>query len=115
LKRLLTFALGLQKESSMSKTDLDPWRVIRSFLSKLRTYDVPDVIDRAGLAVDWTITEKQDYSHATRWSAYRPRIDAAYETLSSDDDRLRVAFFVARELAGRELAEEMNEALKEIG
>ena len=99
----------------MSKTDLDPWRVIRSFLSKLRTYDVPDVIDRAGLAVDWTITEKQDYSHATRWAAYRPRIDAAYETLSSDDDRLRVTFFVARELAGRELVEEMNEALQEIG
>ena len=94
---------------------LNPWRVIRSFLSRLRSYDVPDIIDRAGLAVDWSLTEKQDYSHATRWTAYRPRIDAAYESLSSDDDRLRVAFFVARELADRGLAQELNEALREIG
>jgi len=84
----------------MSRKDLDPWRVIRSFLSRLLSYDVPDMIDHAGLAVDWTITEKQDYSHAMRWAAYRPRIDAAYEPLTRDDDRLRVAFFVARELGG---------------
>lgn len=101
--------------SPMSKTDLDPWRVVRSFLSRLRSYDIPDIIDRAGLAVDWTITEKQDYSHVTRWNAYRPRIDAAYESLASDDDRLRVAFFVARELAQRDLLEELNQALREIG
>jgi hypothetical protein len=99
----------------MSRTELDPWRVIRSFLASLRSYDVPDVIDRAGLAVDWTITERQDHSHAMRLAAYRPRIDAAYESLISDDDRLRVAFFVARELAGKGLVEQMNRALREVG
>jgi hypothetical protein len=76
----------------MFRGDLDPWRVIRSFLSKLRSYDVPDIIDRAGLAVDWTLHPRQDSTHATRWAAYRPRIDAAYESLRSDDDRLRIAF-----------------------
>jgi hypothetical protein len=99
----------------MFRGDLDPWRVIRSFLSKLRSYDVPDIIDRAGLAVDWTLHPRQDSTHATRWAAYRPRIDAAYESLRSDDDRLRIAFSVARELAERGLADEMNQALKEVG
>jgi PLD-like domain len=99
----------------MEKGDLDPWRVIRSVLSRLRSYDVPDVLDRTGLPVDWSLTERQDYSHATRWAAYRPRIDRAYQSLTSDEERLRVAFIVARELAERGLGDELSAALKEIG
>jgi len=67
------------------------------------------------LTVDWTLAEKQDHSNATRWSAYRPRIDLAYDALSNDDDRLRVAFIVGRELAQRGLATEINAGLGEIG
>jgi hypothetical protein len=99
----------------MSKTDLDPWRVIRSFLADIDSRAVPDIIDRAGLAVDWTLTQRQDYSHSYRWSAYRPRIDAAYEALQSDEDRLRIAFFVASTLSERGLQQKLNEALRKIG
>lgn len=97
------------------KVELDPWRVLRSFLAKVNSRDVPDLIDRAGLHVDWNLSEKQEYSHSTRWAAYRPRIDAAYESLPLDDDRLRVAFIVAGELATRRLGTEINAALVQIG
>jgi len=99
----------------VSKGELDPWRVIRSFLARIDSRAVPDVVDRAGLTVDWTLTDREDYSHSYRWAAYRPRIDAAYEALQSDDDRLRIAFIVAGELSKRDLQKEMNEALREIG
>ena len=99
----------------MTKVELDPWRVLRSFLAKVNSRDVPDVIDRAGLRVDWDLSEKQDYSHSTRWATYRPRIDAAYESLPSDEDRLRVAFIVASDLATRRLGAEIDAALTQIG
>ncbi|MFZ2634017.1 MAG: hypothetical protein WA081_15580 [Desulfosalsimonadaceae bacterium] len=99
----------------MLKTDLDPWRVIRSFLAEVDSRAVPDIVDRAGLAVDWTLTEHQDYSHSYRWSAYRPRIDSAYEALQSDDDRLRIAFIVTNDLSKRGLQQKLNEALQKIG
>jgi len=99
----------------MDKAELDPWRVIRGFLSKVRSYDVPDIVDRSGLVVDWNISDRENYSHITRWAAYRPRIDAAYDALSDDDDRLRVAFTIAREVFKRGLGEELDAALKEIG
>jgi hypothetical protein len=50
-----------------------------------------------------------------RWHAYRPRIDSAYDALASEGDRLRVAFFVAKELANRGLADELNKCLQKIG
>ena len=94
---------------------LDPWRVIRSFLGRINSREVPYVTDRAGLVVNWTLTAREDYSHSMRWAAYRPRIDAAYTELESDDDRLRVAFIVAGELSRRGLAGDLNAALAEIG
>jgi len=102
-------------ESEMLKTDFDPWRVIRSFLAEIDSRTVPDIIDRSGMAVDWTLTGHQDYSHSYRWSAYRPRIDAAYQALRSDDDRLRVAFIVACDLSGRGLQLKIDDALRKIG
>ena len=99
----------------MTKVKLDPCRVLRSFLARVNSREVPDVIDRAGLHVDWNLSEKQDGTHSTRWAAYRPRIDGAYESLPSDEDRLRVAFIVAGELAARHLGAEINAALVQIG
>lgn len=100
----------------MLKTDLDPWRVLRSFVSDVtNSYEIPNIIDKAGLAVNWQLTPREDGSHTTRRAAYRPRIDEAYNALSSEDDRLRVTFIVARELAKRGYAENLNEALNAIG
>lgn len=96
-------------------SDLNPWPVLRSFLLGLSSYDVPEVVDRAGLTVDWTLTDKENYSHKTRLAAYRPRIDAAYQSLSNTDDRLRVAYVVTQELAKRASTDELNEALRKIG
>jgi len=84
----------------MTKDELDPWRVLRSFLSRPRSRDVPDIIDRTGLRVDWTLTEEQDSTN---------------EALASDDDRLRVAFIVASELARRDLGDDITQALRQIG
>jgi hypothetical protein len=67
------------------------------------------------LTVDWGLSEREDYSHSTRWAAYRPRIDVAYSALDSNDGQLRIAFIVAGELSKRDLQSELNEALHAIG
>ncbi len=101
---------GLAKPS-----ELNPWPLVRSFLLRLSSYEVPEIMDRAGLIVDWILTEKENYSHKTRIAAYRCRIDAAYQSLSNNDNRLRVAYIVTRELANRGSTSELNDALREIG
>jgi len=97
------------------QTALHPWPVVRGFLLRFDSYDVPEVIDRAGLIVDWQLTEKEDHSHKTRLAAYRPRIDRAYQSLPTEEDRLRVAYIVAREISDRVPVEELNNSLREIG
>jgi len=94
---------------------LHPWPVVRGFLLQSDSYDVPKVIDRTGLVVDWRLTEKQDYSHKTRLAAYRARIDTAYQNLPSEEDRLRVAYIVAREISDRISVDELNNSLRDIG
>jgi hypothetical protein len=100
----------------MLKTELDPWRVIRGVVFDMdNAREIPGVVDRAGLQVDWTLTGAQDWSHATRKAAYRPRIDTAYDALPREEDRLRVTFIVAKELAERGFTDRMNDALGAIG
>ncbi len=113
--QLLGSALSEPEEDSARRSDLNPWPVIRGLLLRLSSYDVPGVIDQAGLIVDWSVTERENHSHSTRLAAYRPRIDTAYHGLSTDDDRLRVAYIVAREIATRGAAAELNQALRDIG
>jgi hypothetical protein len=96
------------------RTEIDPWRVICSCLFELSSSDIPDIIDRAGLRVDWSLTEKQDYSHSYRKAAYRPRINSAYEALSQED-QLRVVYVVASELAKRGFEDKLNSGLEQIG
>lgn len=97
------------------RSDLNPWPVVRSFLLNLSSNYVPEVIDRAGLTVDWSLTDKQNYSHKTRLAEYRPRIDTAYLALTNDSDRLRVAYIVTQELAKHGPTDELNDALVKIG
>ena len=92
---------------------LDPWRVILGCLFELDSYDIPAVIDRTGMVVVWTLTDRQDYSHKYRRAAYRPRIDEAYQVLSKDD-RLRVSFVVVAELVERGMGEKLDTALRQI-
>jgi hypothetical protein len=113
--QLLDSALSQPTRGAAKPSDLNPWPVVRGFLLRVSSYEVPGIIDRAGLTVDWTLTEKENYSHKTRLAAYRPRIDTAYQFLSNNDDRLRVAYIVTRELASRGSTDELKGALLEIG
>lgn len=97
----------------MEREDLDPWRVLLHHLFGIDSREIPRILDRAGLAVDWNLSEKEDYSTKTRLAAYRPRIVAAYEALSQDN-KLRVAYIVAEALI-RAAAEDLDRDLRHIG
>jgi len=107
-----------QEDTENTKQDqsaLHPWPIVRGFLLRFDSYDVPGVIDRAGLTVDWQLTERENYSHKTRLAAYRGRIDKAFQELPTEEDRLRVTYIVAREVSSQVPVEELNNALREIG
>ena len=97
----------------MGREDLDPWRIVLHHLFGTDSREIPKVLDRAGLAVDWSLSEKEDYSAKTRLAAYRPRIVAAYEALT-DDSKLRVAYIVVEALSGS-AAEGLARDLQNIG
>ena len=59
----------------MSKAKLDLWRVICAHLFNIDSYSIPGIIDNTGMAVDWSLTDRQDYSDNYRKNAYRPRIN----------------------------------------
>jgi hypothetical protein len=98
----------------MNSSSLHPWPVLRGLLLELTSYEVPKVVDRAGLIADWTLSSQKDYSDKMRIAAYRPRIDAAYEQLQ-DEEKVRVAYIIAGELANRGLGEKMDSSLRAIG
>ena len=102
------------KDRGMQKSELDPWRVICGHLFELDSYYIPEIIDKTGMPVNWTLTEREDGSHTYRKAAYRSRINAAYESLS-EQDRLRVAHIVASELSDRGHADTLNATLEKIG
>lgn len=97
-----------------STSELDPWQVILGHLFELDSYYIPQIIEKAGMTVDWSLTEREDYSHKYRKATYRPRINSAYNLLS-EQDRLRVAYIVASELSKGEGAEIVNANLEKIG
>jgi len=98
----------------MKSSNLHPWPVIRGILLELSSYDVPKVVDRAGLKVNWALTTQENYSDKMRIAAYRPRIDAVYDGLSVDE-QLRVSYVVASELALRGHEEKLDTTLQAIG
>jgi hypothetical protein len=98
----------------MNSSSLHPWPVLRGLLLELSSYEVPKVVDHAGFMVDWALSSQQDYSDKMRIAAYRPRIDAAYEQLQ-EEEKVRVAYIIAGELADRGLGEKMDASLRAIG
>jgi len=102
------------QDKTSSKSELDPWQVILGHLFELDSYDIPQIIEKTGMTVDWSLTDREDYSHKLRKKAYRSRINSAYNLLS-EQDRLRVAYIVASELSERGRAEIINANLEKIG
>lgn len=98
----------------MRPFELHPWRVLRSVVLDLNSYEVPKVIDRAGINVDWALTTQKDYSDKMRIAAYRPKIDSAYDELN-EEARLRAAFIVTDELVKRGHSGQLDSALRAIG
>ena len=97
----------------LMRDELDPWRVILTSLFELDSYDIPQIIDKSGMTVDWTLTERENYSNKYRKDAFRPRINESYDALSKDN-RLRVAYIVTEELINHGLEEKLNSALARI-
>ena len=97
-----------------SKSVLDPWRILLSHLMALDSYDIPGIIDRTGMVLDWSLTERENYSHKYRRDALRPRIITAYNSLPPDD-QLRVSHAIAAELSKTGRTDEINNDLKRIG
>lgn len=97
-----------------AKNALDPFRAIISVING------SDMLRRAasaaGLRVDLTLNERDDYSHETRIRALTPRIFVAYDALN-DDDRLVAAQAVFSAIAARDqgVADRVVEALARIG
>lgn len=90
------------------------WRVITSCLfDNVSSHDIPQVIDGAGLSVDWSLTDRENYSHTYRKNAYRPRINTAFETKASSD-QIRICCSVAEELVRREFTDPLNAVLGRI-
>lgn len=46
-----------------SKSELDPWQVILGHLFDLDSYLIPQIIGKAGMAVDWSLTKRESFSH----------------------------------------------------
>ncbi len=105
--------MSLPSNEGNARRQLEPWPVILACLFDLDSGEISQIIDAIGLVVDWSLNEKQDYSHNSRKIAYRPRIHQAYEALD-EEDRLRAAFIACKELAVRNLAEKLNDNLQRI-
>lgn len=97
-----------------TKSDLDPWRIICGHLFEIDSYYIPELVDKTGMEVDWSLTDRQNYSHKYRKAAYRPRIDFAYQSLSTDD-QLRVSYTIVAELAKMGNIDALDNDLKRIG
>ncbi len=98
----------------MNSSSLHPWPVLRGLLLELSVHEIPKVVDRAGLMVDWTLSSKRQYDDRMRIDAYRPRIDTAYEQLH-EEEKFRVEYIIVSELASRGLGERMDASLRAIG
>jgi len=98
----------------MTKTELDPWRVICGNLFEIDSYHIPQIIEKTGMEINWSLTDKENYSHKYRKDAFRPRINSAYNSLTNED-KLRVAYIVASELDERGYTDALNDNLEKIG
>lgn len=94
--------------------ELDPWRVICNELFNLSHYEIPHIIDKTGLVVNWHLAQPEDVSENTRKKTYRPRINAAYDALNKNA-KLRVAHITSYELNKYGRAEALGVNLKSIG
>ena len=103
--------------SKQRATQLEAWPAILGALFDAASSDaIISVIDGAGLVVDWTVTEKESFSHNTRKRAYRPRVQAAFVKLDFEDQKAVLAV-ISGQLAFRFPAyiQDLTKRLRHIG
>ena len=88
------------EDQSRQHSGLHPWGVITALTFGLPSDEIVEIMSFAGLQVDWSLNEKESYSHGTRKRVYRPRVDAAFSELN-DSEKLRVAWVVSSEVTRR--------------
>ena len=96
---------------------LDPSATVLATLFDAASSDtVVSVVAGAGLAVDWSLTEKQDYSHKTRKREDFPRIAKVLGELP-EEDRAKALTAIARRAIELKLtdADVLNENLAAVG
>ena len=97
-------------------SNFDPWGPISSILFELDSDSVQSIIERAGIAPDWSLTKEQAYSHRTRNRAFRGKINKIYHNLYPDDKELFI-INVAKGIIGvkSEHRDTISELLQNIG
>jgi nucleoside phosphorylase len=97
--------------------DLDPAGPILAVLFGTPSSDtVIEVIDRAGLHIDWTLNGRQSYSHKTRKREYRTRVGGALDRLSAVE-RTKCLSHITGHLLERQLTDvdQLNRMLASTG
>lgn len=101
-----------QVGSSLHPLDVALSIVFRDFNSQ----DIQQLIDSLGISIDWSLTEKQDYSHQTRKRVYRQRLSKVCISLD-EPSRINISVLIFRFLLekGKGLSGEVEEQLSNIG
>jgi predicted nucleotide-binding protein len=96
--------------------ELDPWGPILSVLFEDGSSDfILGVLQRAGVPIDFKLSEQENYSHTTRKRAYQRRLGTVHSKLDRDL-QLRLSQSLARILAtSEERSRQLNDALSEVG
>ncbi len=94
---------------------LNPLPIALSILSSLNSDEFLQIVQSAGVQIDFTLTKDESYSHKTRVRAYLPRVNESIQNLE-DNDALRAIYLIFTEL----LKDEHNQSnikskLKNIG
>lgn len=101
----------------MTTDALDPAGPILATLFAANSSDlVVDVVNGAGIRVDWSLNDRQNYSHRTRIREYRPRVNAALNALAPLE-RAEALTGVLRGLVerGRADVDSLNSTLRPTG
>ncbi len=95
-------------------TNREHWAIVFGYLLDFRSDEVVRSVSRSGLIVDWTLTEREAYSHSTRVRAYAPRIQAAFDALQPDVQAKVLAALSAEVIRLHPRSDELQAALARV-
>lgn len=106
----------LAEPSHTTNQALLPWPVTIASLFDMPADVIVEVVSIAGLHLNWQLTQDEAYSEKTRKRTYRPRVDAAYNSLAADD-KARVVSIIVKEVCRRDdsLADQLVSRLQPLG